>query len=199
MTEITAVDVRIPQTGYSNITYSNIALLLKRSLKVGDQKLITNLIIKEEYKLASRCNRQFAYSSKVYYDTVDAGFSIFKPSTYPLSTLTKVLVDGVDKTSLYTENTNYWIKDRQIRFLVPIVSSSYAYNAVRLEYTIRQFWGYDVIDYLSKAVAVEFLASENAGVKLSNTSFADTSLTFDLNSFKSEQEDLIYRYSKPVI
>jgi len=104
-------------------------------------------------------------------------------------------VDGVDKTSYYTENDNYWIYDNFIVFASAVVGAGYDQKAVKITYTLRPFWGSDLTLMLKKWVAYEFLNTENAGVGLNSMSFADMSQSFDVPRFMKERDKVIYRYS----
>jgi hypothetical protein len=191
---VVPVDATLFQTGYSEVSYSDVAVYLKRTFLLNDQKLVTKLIQKKEYELASRCNRNFNIT-KAYEETLNSQFTEFHPINYPISSLYKITIDGVDKTSSYILNTNYWVYENKIKFLVPVVSSHYQYNSIVIDYYIKQFWGYDVVDYITKAVAYDFLKSENGGIALRQMGFSDINQVFDVDNFNKEQEDIIFRYT----
>lgn len=189
------------QTGFSGIKNTDIASFLKRSFDSSENDLATKLIQYIEEEVCRRTNRNFKIDDGSeeanlieYYEEFNAGATKYMPQNTPLNSLVKIEIDGVDKTSLYTEGTNYWVYDNFFKFETGLVSNVYADKAVKLTYTLRKFWGYDLVLMIIKWVAYEFLKSENAGVGVNNMSFADIAQSFDLRGFESEKDRVIGRY-----
>lgn len=199
---MSAVDGKLFQTGYSGIVSANIASFLKRTFSSSETTLTTLLITQIEAEFAKLCNRNFLINNGAtppilteYYEYFNSGFTKVMPENTPINSMTKIEIDGIDKTSLYVENTNYWITSNFIDFSSPIVGVGYRQKAVKLTYTLKQFWGADVTLMLTKWISYEFLKSENAGIGNSSMSFADVSQNFDIESFSKDREKVIGRYT----
>lgn len=183
--------------GYSAIVHGDIASFLKRTLTTADQTLVTSLIAEVEREICRQTRRQF-HQVDTFYEEYPTGVSKFLLSNVPIKAITKIIIDGVEKTSNYTENVHYWIIDGQyVRFQTPLVASQNPYTGVRIEYSIDQFWGDDVKNLIKKMVSYEFLNSENAGVGLSNESFSDQSAGFNVSRFHKEKDELFKYYRMP--
>jgi hypothetical protein len=200
---MSAVDGNLYQSsGFSGLTDTDIANFLKRTLSASEKTLVTSLITELESELCRATNRNFKVDSGgavpvpvQYYEYFNGGFTKIMPQNTPVDSLVAIEIDGVDKTSHYTENVNYWIYDNFIVFASPVVGTSHNLKSVKITYTIKKFWGDDVILMLKKWVAYEFLKSENAGVGNSSMSFAEVAQTFDLNNFIKERDKVIFRYT----
>jgi hypothetical protein len=188
-----SVDGKLFQTGFTGLQDSDIERFLQRKLNADQKIIITDLIKEIEYDFASQCNRNFD-PAEIYYETFDSIISRVMLYNTPLATLSKIYVDGVDVTSQYVLNTDYWVFENEIGFLTPVVSQS-GYNGVKLEYTIKQFWGDDVIRAIKKMVARNFLTSADGGLNQQTTSFSNISQSFDLAGFEKEWENIIFRYT----
>lgn len=181
------------QTGFSELTHANIAAFLKRTLTASEQTLVTSLIAEVERDLCRSCSRQFSDTAEIV-EEFGSGFNKFDLYNLPIASIVKIEVDGVDVTANYTEGEDYWIIDElYVRFETPIVSQN-LYTGVKITYTIRKFWGSDILLLLKKWVSYEFLNSENAGVGVNNFSFADLSKTFNVAQFEKEKQKLISYY-----
>ena len=195
MPTIPTSDAREYQTGYSELIATDIANYLKRSFNSADAILVTQLIIDKEFQLCSQCNRQFKVTNQTYFEYFDAPRTKFIPYASPVSAVSEIMVNGVDKTSSYAVGQDYFIYDNLIAFYSPIIASTYSPRAIKLTYSLRQFWGQDVTNLIKKWVAVEFLNSENGGVATSQLSFSELSQSLDLGGFEKEKRQLIFRYS----
>lgn len=191
---VTTADAKIYQTGFSGLSYTDIGKYLKRTILASEQELVTNLIKEKEFELCSQTNRQFLYTNVEYWQKFNANITKVIPFNTPLNTLTKVEINGVDVTSQFILDYNYFIYDNYIYFKTPLVASQDYHNAVKLTYTIRQFWGDDIKNLLKKWVALEFLASENAGVNDSSRSVSGVNESLDLAGFEKEKREVIFRY-----
>jgi len=197
---VTTSDAKIYQSGFSGLTHTNIASFLKRTLTASEQTLVTQLIKDKEIALCVYTNRQFGYGSNFeYYETINGGFTRFVPYATPVATLEEIIVDGVDVTANYTVNEDYFIYDNSIIFETPIVSASNNRRAVKLTYTVRQFWADDIKNLLTKWVALEFLSSEDGGVNTNNVTFGNLSKGLNLDMFEKEKMSIIYRYTDFVV
>ena len=190
-----AVDARIYQSGYSGLTYTSIQSFLKRTFTSAEQTLVASLIVDAEIMLCELTNRQFKYTSQEYYETLNGGFLKFMPFATPVSTLAGVTIDGVDVTDNYTLNTDYFVYDNYIVFESPLVSATDNRNAVKLTYTLRQFWGKDVENLLKKWVSLEFLSSENGGAKVDRFNFGNLSQDINHEALQKELDKLVFRYT----
>lgn len=188
-------DAKIYQTGFSGLTFTDIQTFLKRTFSTAEQTLATSLIKQKEYELCNLTNRQFLYTGVEYYEKFNAPLVTVFPYATPLSTLVKIEVDGIDKTSLYVLGRDYYVYDNFFHFESPIVSAGNQHQAVKLTYTLKQFWGEDIKYLITRWVAVDFLASENGGVALSNMSFSGLSQGFDLATFNDDKHKIIFRYT----
>jgi hypothetical protein len=181
------------QTGFSGITFADIALFLKRTLTASEQTLVTSLIAEVEREICRSTSRQFSDTAE-YYEEFRSGYSQFYLYNLPVASISLIEIDGVDMTSSYTEGSDYWILDEiLIKFEVPIVSQN-LYTGVKLTYTIRKFWGEDIELLIKKMVAVNFLRSEDGGVALGSFSFADEAQQFNQRQFDIEKEKVINYY-----
>jgi len=199
---MSAVDGKLFQTGYSGITAGSVALFLKRTFSEAENNLTALLIAQVEEEFARLCNRNFkiddgasSYTLIEYYEYFNSGFTLIMPENTPVNSMTKIEIDGVDRTDEYVEDSNYWIRSNVIEFASPIISANYRQKAVKITYTLKKFWGADVVLMLTKWIAYEFLKSENAGIGLSSMSFAEVSQNFDIKSFKEDKERVIGRYT----
>lgn len=199
---MSAVDGNLYQTGYSGLTDTDISTFLKRTFTASEKVLVNNLITDLEDELCRATNRNFKVDDGAddptlvqYYEYFTADFLKVMVQNSPVNSMVAIEVDGVDKTSLYTENVNYWIYDNYIVFSNTVVGTGYDLKSVKITYTIKKFWGRDVTLMLTKWVAYEFLKSENAGVGNSSMSFAEVAQTFDLNNFIKERDKVIFRYT----
>ena len=191
---MSAVDGTLFYSGYSGVTPIHVANLLKRTLSDDEKALVVDIISSVEDEFARQCNRNFD-NDRTYYQYFDNGFTKVYLLNTPINTLTAIVVDGMDRTSNYTENTHYCIYDSYIRFL-EYVSGVSLFKAIRLEYTIKKFWGNDVKQLITKWAAYDFLNSDNAGVGLSSMSFEQISQTFNTDQFIKERKTVIGRYLK---
>jgi hypothetical protein len=193
MSESTAVDGTLYATGYSGVAPVDLAQYLKRTFTADETASAFDLIKSVEYELASKCHRNFN-TDLTYFEYFNGGRSVYSPSNYPVASLTKIEVDGIDITDNHTLGATYWILGNDLRFYTPVYSSHLPFNAVRLEYIIKPFWGDDVKLMVKKWAGVNFLNAENGGVPLSSFSFADLSQTFSYSEFTKERDALIARY-----
>lgn len=182
------------QIGYSGLSHTDIASFLKRTLTADEQALVTSLISEVERSLCQLTNRQFKPSVD-YFQEFGSGISEFELANVPISQLSEVSVDGVDVTENYTLGENYWIMDEiYIKFETPITSQN-IYTGVKLSYQIRKFWGEDIKLFLKKWISYEFLNSENAGVGVSNFSFAELNKVLNVSQFNRDKEKIINYYT----
>ena len=172
----------------------NVAMLLQRTFSEDEKALIVDLISSAEDEFARQCNRNFD-DNRTYYEYFDNGFTKVTLLNTPIKTLEAIVVDGMNRTSNYTENTHYWIYDSFIRF-IEYLSGVSLFKAIRLEYTIKKFWGNDVKMLITKWAAYDFLTSDNAGVGQTSMSFEQISQTFNVDQFIKERETVIGRYLK---
>jgi hypothetical protein len=199
---MSAVDGKLFQIGYSGLTDEDIASFLKRTFSESEKNLANKLIKGVESEFARLCNRNFLINNQAtppapieYYEYFNSGFVKVMPENNPIDKMVKIEIDGVDRTSEYIENNNYWVRGYYIQFASPVISANYPEKAVKITYTLKQFWGDDVILMLTKWVAYDFLKSENGGIGLSSMSFAEVGQNFDIKSFKEEKEKVIGRYT----
>lgn len=189
-----SVDGKLFQTGFTGLQDADIERFLQRTLNAEQKVSITEIITSVEHEFASRCNRNFD-TDETYFEYFDSGISRVTPNNTPIATLEGVTIDGVDKTTDYTLNSNYWIRENEIDFLVPLMGASYGYNAVTIEYTIKKFWGDDVVRAIKEMVARNYLSSGDGGVNQTNNSFSNISQGFDLAGFQKHFDDTIFRYT----
>lgn len=191
---MSSVNGKVFHTGYSLLTPANIASYLKRSFTNAETSIVEGMITSIEAEFALRCNRNFD-STLTYYEIFNGGFTTVMLKNTPISSLKKLYIDGVDKTSLYILDTNYFLYENTLVFVTPITGAKYPYNAIKIEYEMQKFWGEDVINLLKKWIGYEFLNSENAGIGVRSMSFDTLSQDFDITAFNKEKEDMIFRYT----
>jgi hypothetical protein len=191
---MSAVDGTLYFDGFSQVSDVDVAGFLKRTLSAEEKASVLTLAKQIEVEVASRCHRNFN-TDLTYYEYLPSGFSNVMLKNTPIASMEALYLDGVDKTSLYTANVNYWIDGSIIYFETPVTSSTGYRNSVKIEYKIKKFWGEDVKRIITQWVAMAFLASENAGVMTTSMSFADLSQNFDTAEFKQQIEAMIYRYT----
>ena len=182
------------QTDYSGITNSDIASFLKRTLTTSEKTLVNELITEVERSLCTATSRQFR-TGVDYEESFGSGISQFELFNVPISSITAIIVDGVDVTSNYTLGTDFWVLDElYVKFKTPITSTD-LYTGVKIDYQIRKFWGEDIELLIKKWVSYEFLNSENAGIGVSNFSFSDLQKAFDTSKYLKDKERLISYYT----
>ena len=112
---MSAVDGTLFYSGYSGVTPIQVGNLLKRTFSDDERALVVELISFAEDEFARSCNRNFK-DDLTYYEYFDTGFTRVNLLNTPIKSLTAVVVDGMDRTANYTENTHYWIYNSFIQF-----------------------------------------------------------------------------------
>ena len=181
-------------TGYSGITYSDIAAFLGRtSLSSSEQTVATQLIDSAEMFLCQQCNRQFANAlaatpttDVIFASILDAGLSKYFFDSFPVKAVSKILLDGnvvYDSTSpstaTYKFGQDFFVKPSYLLFYTKLQSVIDPHNAVEIDYTIEKFWGSDVLLAIKRWVAQIFINKEYGGNGVMRMSL--TGLTLDLN------------------
>lgn len=194
-------------TGFSGVTYETIASFLKRTFTPDEQTEISSLITQIEYELAARCRRQFAYQTDdeqypeaiEYSEFFDLPNDNFFPNAFPIEEVKSIKVEGVEKIETLTENVDYFIYDSHIEFYPDLFEVNQGRKALQLTYTIRKFWGDDVVLLIKKLAGKMWLASEDAGESIGERSFASVREVMDSKEFKNQVETTISRYKKKLV
>lgn len=195
------------QSGYSGLSHSDIAKFVHKTLTTDEQTIVTALIAQMEVTLARKCRRQFKDSlgtDNYYYDILSAGEDTLRVSSAPINSIYKIEVDGVtkylssDASYPLVLDTDFYVNDEDIEFVAIPTSSTRNKNAVKVYYTIRKFWGDDVVIALKRWVSEVFLSSEYAGRKISSFSVQGENISFadDLPAFI---ESLVNYYKMPLL
>jgi hypothetical protein len=168
------------KTGFSGLTNLDISTFLKRDFNENEKHIVDDLITEIEDQLCEECNREFDYNEE-YVETFNPPAFKLVTDNMPIVSVESLKIGGV-------ESTDYTIYNYYIEL------GEQTLETVELTYTIEKFWGKNIILFLKKWIAYEFLNSENAGVGLNSMGFADISQTFDVNHFLKEKDKTIFKY-----
>lgn len=186
-------------TGYSGIQSTDLARFLKRRFTAKEQALADDLIRHVEADFAALCERNFAFQDQSddpepiqYKERFDTGRVTYYPAAFPVQEIIEVKVAG--QVQDLEENEDYFIYDDHIEFESALSSSGDHRRALEITYTIRKFWGDDVILAIKKCAGRLWLSSEAAGVHLSDRMFSSIRETFDNEAFEKEISQVVRRY-----
>jgi hypothetical protein len=180
------------KTGFSGVTYTDIANLTGKTLTATEQALITDFIKGVESYICSQTHRQFAIADGVnkqsFYQVFDGGFSKYYLISYPIYRVTKIQIDGVTKYDVATPNNNtlnlnvdFFVYDDFVRFITFPVSSIDNRRAVKIYYELEDFWGEEVKLAIKRFVSELFLSREY-GTKGVNSFDVAGQLSMSFNS-----------------
>lgn len=201
------------QTGFTNIGYSEIATFLDTSFTTSEQAQVDLFIRSYESMLIKLCNRNFAYGDNtVYYETWDMdGRDVFYTYNYPIKEIKKIIIDGVtyyekdDADNKYLLNKDFFNDNDSIVF--ENILNMRKRQAIKIYYTIDQFWGEDVILGIKQWVAELQQNKQYAGKDVKRFQFAGYSIEFKDVATTAEVKtkiptyilDLISNYKKVLL
>jgi hypothetical protein len=195
------------QTGYSGLTSADIEKSLGRSFTSLEAERAQELIEEIEAELVGRCGRNFAFqtsgntpTSIEYYQSMNSGITDFYPHNIPIDEVIEIEVggtvvyekDGVSNTLIL--GTDFVVYEHKVHFINPTYYAV-STNAMKITYTIQQFWGKDVIHLIKRWVAALFLAADSAGVPITRHSFSSSSEDFDDKELERKITEVVNRYA----
>ncbi len=195
-------------SGFTKLTALQVGNFLGKELNEQEQSFVNSLIPALELHLVKSCNRNFLYDMKndIYEDILDAGKSKYYLSNYPLKEISLITLDGItqydknDATKPYKLNSDFYVYDDYIEFYSTIPSSSLNNRrALKIQYTIDQFWGEDVIFAVKQWAAQIFTQREYGGKNVSSFNFSGYSVSFNSQDVPQFVKDVINSYRKPLI
>lgn len=179
---MTIYDSQLYHTGFTKITPDEIGSILGRDLSDDETSYLTALIPALELSFARACNRNFLLQP--YFEYFPGDSDMYSFGSTPVSEITKIVVSGQTMYEAEGEGENEWNLNEHF-FVYPeklILSSALAifppYNALRVEYSLSQFWGHDVRIAIIQWVQDMLQKKDYAGRSLKKYSFASLSLEF---------------------
>lgn len=194
-------------TGFTGLTYSDIAGLTGKTLTASEQTLITGLIASAESFFASQCRRNFKDTGATdsYYQTVDAGKNKYYLGAYPIKEVRKITVDGVTKyekggsNNVLTLGVDFFVYDNYVFMDTTVDSSVDNRRAMVIYWAIENVVGEDIKLGIKQWVSELFLNREFAGKQLNNVSNSGVSMGFDANTIPNYLKQLISVYQTQLI
>lgn len=188
-------------SGWSGLTYTDIANLVGKTLTATEQNVITDLITSIELFICNQTNRQFKYSGMTYYETVDAGKFEYLTANFPINVISKITVDGNIKyqvdgvNNVLTLGTDLFVYEDHIRITQLIPSAIDNSQAMKIYYSISQFWGADVTLAIKRLVADLFLSKEYGTKGVTSIGISGgLNLSFDNISIANYLKAIINQY-----
>lgn len=201
------ISVRKNKTGFSSLTYTDVANYLGVSLSSAEQTLITTLIEQVEDLLVTETRRQFFISTTDnFYQEFDGGKSCYWFEAFPVNEVTKIIVDGVTKyekggsNNTYTLNVDFFVYPNKIEFEVDTSGSQYSHKNLIIHYNLEQFWGNTVKQAILQYVADLFSKREYAGQTPNSINAQGFSINFgDAKSVPDTFKRLVNMYKVPLL
>lgn len=192
--------------GFTGLTHADIAAFLQRTLTTQEQAIATGLIASLEVFIAKRCNRNFLLvagsplSDVVYTEVHDAGSFSIDLRNGPVKEVTKIELDGVVKYMLgsssnsWSENVDFSVYEDHIEFDTLPISTKNNRRALKVYYTIDEFYGDDV-KHAVKLWASQLLSSSTEGGRtITSVSHAGYSVNFSDEQVPEYVKQIINAY-----
>ncbi len=194
-------------SGYSELTPNDIGNFIGKELSSTEQAVINSLIQSMELHIARNCNRNFLHdlSGNSYYQVFDAGKKEYCTFNLPIKEITKIELDGdieydiEEESNDYVLGSDFFVYDEGITFYTITKSSINDRNALKIYYTIEEFWGEDVKLAIKRWVSEIFLSREYGGKKVTSFNFSGYSLDFSEDEIPEYIKEVISNYKKPII
>ena len=202
-------------SGYSGVVAADVGISLTKTIPTTETTYVTNLIAALELHLARKCNRNFLTSDKtvtpavdqVYTDIFDGGKENYYTRNFPIKTVTKITLSNVVIYDITAPNSNemaldddFFVYEDHINFDVSVYSNTDDNRALKISYTLDQFYDKDVSQAILMWASFIYSQKEYGGKDVKNVNFKGFSLSFN----PQEKEpwyivDLINNYRKPSI
>jgi len=195
-------------SGYSGITAAQVGDFLGKTLSATEQSIVNSLVSSIELFLAKKCRRNFKYDlgSDTYEETFDAGNVRYFFHNFPIKEVTKITIDSTDVyvkgggSNQYALGTDFFVYDDCIVFETVIpTSSNNDRRALKIQYSIEQFWGDDVILAIKQWVAQIFTTKEYGGKNATSFNFSGYSINFSDSEIPEYVKEIISSYKKPLV
>ena len=187
---------KLYKSGYSGLTYSDIAAFLAKTLSAPEQAVVTALIADIEDVLCRSCRRNFFIpdgTTDSYYETVDSGQETLRLYNLPIKEIVKFTIDDDldlyvkgDSDNEYRLGRDFFVYEDKVVFATVPYSSIDDRRALTIHYTIEQFWGNDVKLAIKRWVSELFITREygsNAVSRINVQGFLMDFNTSDLPNF----------------
>jgi len=189
-------------TGFTGLTYADIAGLTGKTLTSAEQTLVTGLIASAESHFASQCRRNFKDlgNTDSYYETFNAGKNKYYLSAMPIKEVRKIELDGVVKylkggsSNILTLGVDFFVYDNYIYFDTILDSSVNNRRALKIYWAIENVVGEDIKLGIKQWVSELFLNREFAGKQLNTVSNSGVSMGFDANTIPNYIKQLVSVY-----
>lgn len=193
------------QTGYTGLTYADIVSFLGVTVELSEQMEIESFIKAYEASLVKLCNRNFAHGDEtVYFDTYDMdGRDTFYTYNYPIKEVQKIIIDGAtyyekDGTSnIYTLDTDFYNATDSVTFETLLTLRKR--QAMKIYYTIDQFWDDDVVLGLKQWVSELQQNKQYVGKDVRKFSFASYAVEFGNIATSAELKSKVPPYILDVV
>lgn len=196
---------KLYKSGYSGLTYSDIAAFLSKTLIGAEQTLITALIADIEDYLCRATRRNFFIADGTtdkYVETVDAGLDRYYLTNGPIKEVLQISVNGTDwylkggGSNKLTLGTDFFVYEDKVVFENVPYSSIDDRRAMKIYYTIEQFWGNDVKLAIKRWVSDLFLAREYGGASIKRFNVQGFSMDFDETSLPTYIKSVVDSYRR---
>lgn len=192
---------------FSGVTDTTVAAFIGKTLTTPEKGLIATLVAAVESYIANQCQRNLKDlgNTDSYFDTVDAGQSVYFTKAYPIKEIRKIEVDG---TAVYTKggSTNqltlgkdFIVYPDKIVFINSPSSSIDNRQAMKIYYAIENIVGQDMFLAVQQWVSDLFLNREFAGKTTSSISSAGINLNFEAGTIPTYVKQVISVYRKVLI
>lgn len=201
-----AIDAKVFQTGWSGLGANDIASFLGKTLTTEEESVVNSLISSVERFICSQCNRQFK-DGVVYEEILDAGKGRYDLFNYPINEITSIYLDGnvkYDKNSSDNDwelNDDFFVYDDYVIFDSDVDTNSAVDNhrALKIEYSIKKFWGDDVLLAIKRFVGELFSQREFGGKVVNSFSVGGNTISFNASEIPEYLQVIIRTYKKIVI
>lgn len=204
----TQINAKLYQTGYSKLTGNDIASFLGKTFSVEEKAVAEDLIESCEDHIARACRRNFLVKDNdnndvEYFETLDAGKYRYYLKNFPINTIKRIDLDGVQKYDSDNEATyglylgsDLHVSDFEFTLDWLFTSARDDRNALKVYYTIEEFYGKDVSLAIKRFVAEIFSSRSYGGRQVNNISVPQLSMGFDNSKAEKYFKSIVSRYKK---
>jgi len=184
------INGKLYKSGYSGLTHTDIANFLSKTLSAAEQAVVTSFILDVEDFFCRACRRNFFIADGTtdqYYELVDAGKSKYYLTNGPIKEILKITVNSTDwyvkggSNNKLTLGTDFFVYENHVLLETVPYSSTDDRRALKVYYTIEQFWGSDLKLAITRWVSALFLSREYGGSTIKRFNVQGLSIDFDEN------------------
>jgi len=198
------VDAELKQSNWSGVTPANIGDFLDEVI-TGKETLIAKMILKAEDDISSGAGRNFKIANTIYEETLDAGTDKLYTSNSPINEVQKITVNGNDvfikdgSNNTLNLGVEFLVYPKYVFFRNGIYSpNGFDEQAVKIQYTLKKFWGEDVVGAIIEAVAKTYLQKEYGNKDVSQMDTGTITVGFNQES-RGILEKIVEKYTLPCV